>query len=247
MINVSGLTKSYGKLTAVNNINIEAKDGEITVLLGPNGAGKSTTIKSICGLLDFKGNIYINEYSNKTLEAKRTFGYIPEVAVLYDLLTIKEHIDFIGKAYRAEGYQAIADKYIKLFKLEDKVNVVAKNLSKGMKQKLSIILGLIMNPKAVLIDEPMIGLDPSSIEEVLTLLKQLKNDGVALLISTHIIDIVDQIWDRAYIMNKGIIVREVRRNELKNETLKQLFFECTKETENEEINKDLNDEEQIHE
>ncbi|MEG1066939.1 MAG: AAA family ATPase, partial [Erysipelotrichaceae bacterium] len=128
-----------------------------------------------------------------------------------------------------------------------KVNVVAKNLSKGMKQKLSIILGLIMNPKAVLIDEPMIGLDPSSIEEVLTLLKQLKNDGVALLISTHIIDIVDQIWDRAYIMNNGIIVREVRRNELKNETLKQLFFECTKETNNEEINKDLNDEEQIHE
>lgn len=227
MIEVENLTKKYGSFVAVDQVNIQANPGEITVLLGPNGAGKSTTIKSITNLLKFDGKITICGESNDSVEAKKSFGYIPEAPVLYDLLTINEHIDFIGSAYRVDNYKELADTYIKMFDLEDKRNKMAKELSKGMKQKLSMILALVTRPKALLIDEPMVGLDPASIEEVLTLLNHLKEQGIAILISTHIIDVINDIWDEAYIMNKGKIVKQVRRNELQDETLKELFFACT--------------------
>lgn len=112
MIEVTGLTKRYGNFLAVDHVDLIARPGEITVLLGPNGAGKSTTIKSITNLLQFEGNISICGFDNKTMEAKSCFGYIPEAPVLYDLLTIDEHVDFIGSAYRKENYRAIADTYI---------------------------------------------------------------------------------------------------------------------------------------
>ena len=230
MIELYNVSKNYGKLKAVDSVTIKAEPGEITILLGPNGAGKSTTIKSITGLLTCKGNIKICGFDNKSVEAKRCFGYIPEAPVLYELLTIQEHVDFIAHAYRIGEYQAIADHYITMFELEDKRKSIVKNLSKGMKQKVSMLLALIIEPKALLIDEPMVGLDPSSIESVLNLLVELKNQGIAIFVSTHIIDVIDKIWDRAYIMDKGKIVKEVSRANLGEDTLKELFFECTKES-----------------
>lgn len=235
MIEVKNLTKKYGSFKAVDGISCTALPNKITILLGPNGAGKSTTIKSICNLLKYDGEIDICGYKNDTVEAKKCFGYIPEVPVLYDLLTVKEHIDFIGNAYKVENYKEIADKYIQLFDLEDKRNKMAKELSKGMKQKLSMLLALIIEPKALLIDEPMVGLDPSSIEDTLRLLVQLKENGCAVFISTHIIDVIDSIWDEAYIMNKGKIVKHVLKEELNDKTLKEIFFECTEGEPNESI------------
>lgn len=227
MIEVKGLTKKYGSFVAVDNVDIQANKGEITILLGPNGAGKSTTIKSITNLLKFTGDIKICGFENKSVEAKRCFGYIPEAPILYDLLTIDEHVEFIGKAYKTKGYKELADKYIKMFNLEEKRKKTVKELSKGMKQKVSMLLALIISPQALLVDEPMVGLDPSSIEETLQLLVELKHEDVAVLISTHIIDVIDEIWDEAYIMNRGKIVRRVRKEELKDDNLKHIFFECT--------------------
>lgn len=227
MIEVKNLVKDYDGFKAANNINLTALPGKITILLGPNGAGKSTTIKSIANLLRFEGEIKICGYQNDSLEAKRCFGYVPETPVLYDVLTVEEHIDFIGNAYRIENYQEIANKYLELFKLSDKKKRLAKELSKGMNQKLSLILALMIQPKALLVDEPMVGLDPASIEMVLQIFKQLKEAGCAILISTHIIDIIDDIYDEAYIMNKGKIVERVERNSLDNESLKEYFFEAT--------------------
>ncbi|MFQ6792675.1 MAG: ABC transporter ATP-binding protein [Thomasclavelia sp.] len=227
MIEVKNLVKDYDGFKAANNINLTALPGKITILLGPNGAGKSTTIKSIANLLRFEGEIKICGYQNDSLEAKRCFGYVPETPVLYDVLTVEEHIDFIGNAYRIENYQEIANKYLELFKLSDKKKRLAKELSKGMNQKLSLILALMIQPKALLVDEPMVGLDPASIEMVLQIFKQLKEAGCAILISTHIIDIIDDIYDEAYIMNKGKIVEHVERNSLDNESLKEYFFEAT--------------------
>lgn len=227
MIEVKNLVKDYDGFKAANNINLTALPGKITILLGPNGAGKSTTIKSIANLLRFEGEIKICGYQNDSLEAKRCFGYVPETPVLYDVLTVEEHIDFIGNAYRIENYQEIANKYLELFKLSDKKKRLAKELSKGMNQKLSLILALMIQPKALLVDEPMVGLDPASIEMVLQIFKQLKEAGCAILISTHIIDIIDDIYDEAYIMNKGEIVEHVERNSLDNESLKEYFFEAT--------------------
>ena len=140
MIEVKNLTKLYGKFKAVDDVSLCAADGEVTILLGPNGAGKSTTIKSITNLLQYKGDIKINGVANSSLDAKKGFGYIPEAPVLYDLLTIDEHVEFIGKAYRCENYRALADEYITLFKLEDKRKKAVRELSKGMKQKVSMLL-----------------------------------------------------------------------------------------------------------
>lgn len=227
MIEIINLTKQYDGFKAVDSINLEAKSGKITILLGPNGAGKSTTIKSIANLLKFEGSIRICGFENDTIEAKKCFGYVPETPVLYDLLTIDEHIDFIGNAYRIDNYKEIATKYINLFKLTDKRKNMAKELSKGMTQKLSMLLALLIQPKALLVDEPMVGLDPASIEDTLEVFKQLKNDGCAILISTHIIDIVDDIYDEAYVMNKGKIVKHILKEDLEEESLKEYFFELT--------------------
>lgn len=235
MIEVKGLTKKYGAFTAVDNIDLIAKPGEITILLGPNGAGKSTTIKSITNLLKFEGKIRICGYDNRTIQAKKCFGYIPEAPILYDLLTIDEHVEFIGRAYRCENYKELADKYITLFHLEEKRKSIAKELSKGMKQKLSMLLALIISPKALLVDEPMVGLDPASIEETLQLFQQLKEEGVSVLISTHIIDVVEEIWDVAYILDKGQIINRVRREDTQEETLKETFFASTEGEQDEHI------------
>ena len=224
MIEVKNLTKLYGKFKAVDDVSLCAADGEVTILLGPNGAGKSTTIKSITNLLQYKGDIKINGVANSSLDAKKGFGYIPEAPVLYDLLTVDEHVEFIGKAYRCENYRALADEYIALFKLEDKRKKAVRELSKGMKQKVSMLLALIISPKTLLVDEPMVGLDPASIEETLQLFVRLKQQGVAILISTHIIDVIEAIWDSAYIMDHGRIVAHVRKEELKDKSIKEIFF-----------------------
>ena len=227
MIEVKNLTKKYQNFTAVNDISLTAQPGKVTVLLGPNGAGKSTTIKSIANLLKYEGVINICGYPNTSVEAKRCFGYVSETPVLYDLLTVEEHIDFIGHAYKVENYKEKAEKYLELFKLTDKRKSIAKELSKGMTQKLSMLLAMMIEPKALLVDEPMVGLDPQSIEDTLHILRTVANEGCAVLISTHIIDIVSGIFDEAYIMNQGKIVKHVRKEELEEGTLKQYFFEMT--------------------
>lgn len=227
MIEIHHLTKRYGSFKAVDDIELVAKSGKITILLGPNGAGKSTTIKSIANLLKFEGNIQICRYDNGSIEAKRCFGYVPETPVLYDLLTIDEHIDFIGHAYQVENYKEKAEKYLELFHLTEKRKKMAKELSKGMTQKLSMLLAFMIEPKALLVDEPMVGLDPASIEETLKILRNIADEGCAVLISTHIIDIVSDIFDEAYIMKEGHIIKRIQKDELQEESLKDYFFELT--------------------
>lgn len=227
MIEVNHLTKKYGDFKAADDVNIVAESGKITILLGPNGAGKSTTIKSIANLLKFEGDIRICGYPNDAIEAKRCFGYVSETPVLYDLLTVEEHIDFIGSAYQVKDYKVKAEKYLELFKLTEKRKKMAKELSKGMTQKLSMLLAFMIEPTALLVDEPMVGLDPASIEDTLKLLRDIADQGCAVLISTHIIDIVSDIFDEAYIMNKGRIIKHIRKDELQNESLKEYFFELT--------------------
>ena len=228
MITVSGLIKKYENLAAVDNISFTAYPGEITVILGPNGAGKSTTIKSIAGLLNFKGTVSICNLPNKSVEAKRLLGYIPEMPALYDLLTVGEHMKFIASAYRLEdGWEEYGDSLLKRLEIYDKNDKLSRELSKGMTQKLSIVLALLIRPKAVIFDEPLVGLDPRAIEEVLHMFSEMKNEGVSVLISTHIIDTVEELWDRACIMKNGKIIREVIRADLAGAPLKELFFTLT--------------------
>jgi len=228
MISVKQLTKQYKKFKAVDEIDICAKPGEVTILLGPNGAGKSTTIKSIAGLLKFDGEITIEGYPNKTVDAKKLFGYISETPALYDLLTPFEHAEFIAKAYKLEeGWKDKIKALFERLEIYDKKDKYVRELSKGMTQKLSIALALLTEPKAVLFDEPLVGLDPKAINEVLKILEELKSDGKSILVSTHIIDTINEVWDRAYIMDKGKIICDITREQLGNRDLKTMFFELT--------------------
>ncbi|MCT4543370.1 MAG: ABC transporter ATP-binding protein [Vallitalea sp.] len=229
MLEVINLTKEYEKVKAVDDISFTVNDGEIAVLLGPNGAGKSTTIKSIAGLLKYKGDITINSMNNKTIEAKKIFGYVPEAPAVYDMLTINEHIKFIASAYKLENYEQKAKELLTAFDLWDKRDKLGTSLSKGMKQKVSICCSLLFNPKVILFDEPMIGLDPKAIKELKDTFIKLKERNCSILISTHIIDSIDEVWDKALIMKNGKIVLSRTRKEIvdNNESLEEIFFDVT--------------------
>ena len=224
MIIVRNLTKKYGKLTANDNISLTVSDGEIAVLLGPNGAGKSTLIKSICGLLRFSGSVTIDGLDNRSLEAKRILGYVPEFPTPYPMLTVEEHLEFIARAYRLRDWRGFADALIERFDLGDKRNKLGKELSKGMQQKVSVCCALLPQPKVVILDEPLVGLDPHGIRELKTVIADLRAAGKTLIVSTHIIDSVEENWDVTLIMNKGRFVREIRRGEQQTESLESAYF-----------------------
>jgi len=228
MIKVENITKKYGKLTANDNISLEVEEGELAILLGPNGAGKSTLIKSICGLLRFSGAVTVGGYDNHTVEAKRLLGYVPEFPVLYPMLTVREHLEFIAKAYRLSKWEDYANELFTRFELSDKEKKLGKELSKGMQQKVSVCCALLPRPKAVILDEPLVGLDPHGIRELKTLLSDLRDSGCALFVSTHIIDSIEDNWDVTYIMCKGKLARQCRRADVsESESLENIYFSIT--------------------
>lgn len=229
MLEVCDLKKSYHKVEAVKDVSFKVSPGEIAIILGPNGAGKSTVIKSIAGLLKYKGDVLIHNFKNKTLEAKKILSYVPETPALYELLTVREHVDFVAKAYNIIDYESKAEELFNRFDLLDKTDKLGKELSKGMQQKVSIICGLITEPKLILFDEPMIGLDPKAIKELKNLFLELRDLGVSIIISTHIIDSIAGLWDRAFIMKDGKIIYEKSKEGLEesHETLEEVFFRAT--------------------
>lgn len=227
MLKVERVTKRYGKTVANNDISFEVGDGQIAILAGPNGAGKSTIIKSIAGLLRFQGNITLDGFSNKSKDAKKILGYIPEMPAIYDLLTVAEHLEFIRRAYKMEddGY---GDKLLERFELLDKKDKLGKELSKGMQQKLSICCALVHKPKMMIFDEPMVGLDPHAIKELKLMFRELKEEGASILISTHMLDSVEDYWDIAHIMMNGKFAATMTNDDREDsKRLEQMFFEIT--------------------
>lgn len=229
MLKVSHVTKRYGKVIACNDVDFELAPGSVTVLLGPNGAGKSTLMKSIIGFLKYEGQIQVGGYPNKTTDARRLLGYIPEMPSLYPNLTVSEHMEFLARAYRLSDYRDRMETLFRRFELADKKKKFGDELSKGMQQKLNICLGLLPDPSVLLLDEPMIGLDPHAIKELKAMIEQMRSQGKTLLVSTHIIDSVDMLWDRTIIMQGGVVKANITREELEKDgrTLEQLYFDVT--------------------
>lgn len=229
MLRVNKVTKRFGKKVANENVSLSLNPGEIGILLGPNGAGKSTAIKCILGLLRFEGEITIGGHPAQSSEAKALLGYVPEFPCLYEMLTVKEHFEFIIRAYhlnRQKATNLVAD-LMDRFRLTDMLDTLCKDLSKGMQQKVSIICALLPQPKLLLLDEPMLGLDPHAIKELRLLVTELAEEGVAILISTHMIATVEGIWEKAYIMNKGHVISCHRKNEMVGvwaDSLERIFF-----------------------
>jgi len=228
MLTVSNVTKKYGNFCANNNLSFTIGDGEIGILLGPNGAGKSTIIKSISGLLRYSGKIEINGLDNRSMEAKRMLGYIPEMPALYDTLTVREHMEFIRRAYKVDNLTRV-DELLERFELKDKEKKMGKELSKGMQQKVSICCALVHDPSVIIFDEPMVGLDPHAIKELKQVFQELKAAGKTVLISTHMIDTIEDYWDVAHIMMHGQIAatKYNSSDDSTDKTLDELFFEIT--------------------
>lgn len=230
MLEVNQVTKTYGDLKANDNVSIRILDNSVALLVGPNGAGKSTLLKCIMGLLRYTGDIEVKGYLNKSTEAKKIMGYVPEIPNMYPLLTIDEHLEFTARAYKLdESWRERANLLLKRFELDDKRNKLGGTLSKGMQQKLSICVALLPQPDFILFDEPLIGLDPYAIKQLKVIFRELAESGHSLLISTHILDTVDELWDQVFIMDQGRVVASGNRAELDqlNKTLEDFFFDVT--------------------
>lgn len=236
---VKELKKYFKKNKAVDGISFELNSGEITCLIGPNGSGKTTTIKCILGLIKRNnGEILIDGKDSRCEESRRKLAYIPESPDVYPMLTVWEHLKFIALAYYLNNWEQKAEEILKRFDIYDKKDEIAKNLSKGMKQKLSICCALLHEPEIFLVDEPVIGLDPKAIREMKEIFKVLKQDGKTILISTHILDAVEGFCDTVIVMKKGKVLAtgtidflKESVNASKDSSLEDVFLEVT---ENEE-------------
>lgn len=206
MLQVKNLTKKFEDLIAVDDFTFELKPGEILGLVGPNGAGKTTLIRCICGILRIdSGTVTIKGYDliKDGSLARGTIGYVPEVPYPYELLTVWEHIMFIARAYSVKNWEPKAEEMLNKFDLIEKKNELVTTLSKGMKQKLTIICAYIHNPDIIFFDEPIIGIDPKGVKYLKELVRNSAHDGKAILISSHMLDLIEKLCTEIIIMDKG--------------------------------------------
>ncbi|HAZ21440.1 MAG TPA: 3-dehydroquinate dehydratase [Firmicutes bacterium] len=238
MLEINGLSKSYAdsKVKAVDNLNLSVKPGEIFGFLGPNGAGKTTTIKLAVGLLNpDSGTIKINGFDNQTvtLEAKKQIGYVPDNPDLYDRLTGLEYLNFIADVYEVNENvrRTNITRYLEMFELTGAVKDLIKSYSHGMKQKLALTSALLHEPNVLILDEPMVGLDPKSAHLFKEVLRDHCDKGKAVFFSTHILDVAERLCDRVGIISHGKLIAcgtldQLRKGDSK-ETLEQIFLELT--------------------
>jgi len=221
MIHIQGCTKRYGELTAVDNLSLEVKESEIFGLLGPNGAGKSTTIKMMTGLLNpDSGVVQIGGYdiSLDPVNAKRIMAYVPEKGYIYEKLTAWEYLAFISGLYSLEerSFSEKAGEYLDIFGLSKWRNELISSFSMGMKQRLLLTAAFMRDPKVLILDEPHNGLDPKGVRLLKDILFRLKGEGTAIILSTHIIAIAEQICDEIAIINKGAVVAKGTNQDLRH-------------------------------
>ncbi|MBQ9795529.1 MAG: ABC transporter ATP-binding protein [Clostridia bacterium] len=238
ILKVEGLKKSYngGKTYASNNINFDVKSGEIVGLVGKNGAGKSTIIKSITGIMPFDaGEIAICGYGVKyePIGSKKNLGYVPDVCNAFDKMTGMEYVNFVAdifKVSKADRTKRI-ENFQKCFPLGDSIHKSISSYSHGMKQKISIMASLISNPRFWILDEPITGLDTQTALNLMNFMKDYAKQGNAVLFSSHNLDIVQKICDRAIIINNGNLVANLNIEELEktsNFELEKYFIEQVK-------------------
>lgn len=240
VIQTHQLSKTY-KSRVLNNINLSIAPGEIIGYIGPNGAGKSTTIKILTGIIpDFEGEASVLglDVRKDILEIKKQIGYIPENASLYDTLTPLEYLQFVGQLYKLDHNQIIkkAKELLNLFELGNYVDSRMTTFSKGMRQKVLLIAGMIHNPAILFLDEPLSGLDANAVILVKEILSQFKRSGKTIFYSSHLMDVVEKISDRIMIINKGEMIANGTFDELNSQagsSLEKIFTQLTGNREHE--------------
>ncbi len=243
MIEITNVTKVYGTKVAVQDLTLHVPAGELFAFLGPNGAGKTTTIKMLCGLLyPTSGTVRIGGFDLRTQgdQARALVSYVPDQPFLYEKLTGREFLQFTADLYGLSAAQA-ADKIeqvIGLFHLEEFVDDLTERYSHGMRQRTVFAAALVHEPRLLIADEPTVGLDPKSIRELKTLLRRLADDGTTVFLSTHTLDIAQELADRIGIIDRGRLLgcgtmTDLRKQAAIDGNLEDLFLAITREAENE--------------
>jgi ABC-2 type transport system ATP-binding protein len=237
MIELDRVTKRYGVKTAVEELNLKVRAGELFAFLGPNGAGKTTTIKMLCGLLfPSSGSVRVGGYDLTTdgARARALLSYVPDQPFLYEMLTGREFLHFIADMYGLSpdhGRRRIAE-VIDLFELDEFVDHLTKNYSHGQRQRTVFASALVHDPRVLIVDEPTVGLDPRSVRKLKDLLRRQANAGVTVFLSSHSLDVVQELADRMAIMDRGRLIgcgslAEMRKQASSDGSLEEVFLRLT--------------------
>jgi len=238
MIELTDLTKTYGSHTAVDRLSLRVERGEVFGFIGPNGAGKTTTIKMLGGILEpTSGSVSVAGIDMRAApeEAKRRIGFIPDRPYLYEKLTGLEFLKFTADIYGLpeERFAEQAEAMLRLFSLADWSGELIESYSHGMKQRLIMAAALVHEPEVLVVDEPMVGLDPRAILMVKGLLRRLASEGVTVFMSTHTLPVAEDICDRIGVIHRGRLVASGTTAELRREAnagsadLEQVFLNLT--------------------
>jgi len=238
MIKLTNLTKRFGENIAVDNLNLEINAGELFGFLGPNGAGKTTTIKMMTGILKpASGKVEIAglDIQKQPEKAKKMIGYVPDNPFLYGRLTGREYLEFIGGLYQLDKrkIRLRSSELFEIFDMNGWIDKKCEEYSHGMCQKLVFSAAFLHNPEALIIDEPMVGLDPQSSRLVKDMLKQYALKGAMVFISTHVLSVAEELCDRIGIINKGKLIglgtiSQLKAKEAKDDVnLETLFLDLT--------------------
>jgi ABC-2 type transport system ATP-binding protein len=237
MIQVRDFTKLYGDFTAVSHLAFDIGPGEVHGLVGPNGAGKTTTLRCLCGIMTpSAGSIAIagHDIQADSVEAKRALAFIPDEPHLFDYLTVDEHLRFVARLYGVPDVEARMVPLLSELELLDKRSALPAELSRGMRQKLAIACGLLHSPRALILDEPLTGLDPGGMRKMKNTIAARAREGSAVVLSSHLLHLVEELCTKLLVMRKGrcvaygTIAQIIEgRPELAGRSLEEIFLALT--------------------
>jgi len=227
MISCRGLTKAFGEFQAVSGVSFEIQAGSICALLGPNGAGKSTLVRMLTGLMRASaGTAEICGLAVDNPELKRVVGVLPESLALFDALTVGEHLELTGAVYglKTSETRSRTEQLLRVLRLEHGRNTFIHQCSYGMKKKTSLAMALLPNPQALFLDEPFEGLDPITAETIRVQLRAIAQRGVTVLLTSHILSLVDRVADQVVMIRRGEVVLDSAIRDLPK-SLEESYFE----------------------
>ena len=235
MITVSHLTKTYGSFKAVDDLSFDVQPGEIVGLIGPNGAGKTSTLRCIVGIqAPSAGKITVDGHDivGDPIEAKRRLAFMADEPQLFEYLTVMEHLRLTARLYQVREPEAPANRLLNELQLTGKENALPAELSRGMKQKVAIACGLLHDPLALLFDEPLTGLDPLGIRHMKETIVSRGKSGAAVIVSSHLLHLVEEICSRIVIIDRGVKVADgtlaqLRAQSESESNLEQIFLKVT--------------------
>jgi ABC-2 type transport system ATP-binding protein len=240
MVQVDGLTKLYGELSAVSELSFPLQPGEVLGLVGPNGAGKTATLRCLSGILSpTRGTVHVGGHDivRDAIAAKKQLAFFTDEPRLFDYLTVWQHLNFIARIYQVADYEKIGNELLTELELANKKNALPGELSRGMKQ-LAIACGLLHSPRVIYFDEPLTGLDPYGIRRMKDSILKRARDGAAIIVSSHLLHLVEEICSRILILKNGRKIADGTLAEITQKfseqpsdaNLEEIFFRATSET-----------------